>query len=544
MPNITVDLIRKKAEHHDGLLADLEEISLHQLDLEAITCIGNVCRRLKILYLQNNLIRRIEGVHKLKDLDYLNLAVNSVTVIEGLEHCEFLRKLDFTVNFIDVHTLMRSLRNLETLEHLRELYLTGNPCTTWPPYRELVVAVLPQLTKLDGTDVSKSERLRAAANAEANLAALRDAAAERRARDDEKSKAGDDDDEAALYEYTPETRQRMYDKERAKEAAEKAETDAATKFKEPVDLWKQSQQKLNEKVDAQAVERDGKLPSQRNVGRYDFTIDHDDGYGNVVVDIAAPRFLDTSEIDVDIHPRWLQVRIRNNLLLLHTPADVLSDKARVQRVITTGHLLLTMPRADGGDAVTRAAAAAAAGGDGGGENVVNIGGRVVSSSRAAAKEMFRPATTGNVALGRASMRGIVKKKTGDDDDDNDGKATAAAAAAAKEKRHAGISVVGGDDGVGDASVGETVSTASSFQSVRADGNALREVSSKASQKLQRQRDAAAATAQVAADEKRVKEAATAAEAARLANEERLRQRDAGVRAEDYDFDIDDVPDLE
>ena len=43
------------------------------------------CRGLKILYLQNNLIPRIENVSRLKQLVYLNLALNNIETIENLE---------------------------------------------------------------------------------------------------------------------------------------------------------------------------------------------------------------------------------------------------------------------------------------------------------------------------------------------------------------------------------------------------------------------------------------------------------------------------
>ena len=52
MSRITRDLLRRKAEHHDGILPDLEELSLHQLELVKIEVVGDVCRHLKILYLQ------------------------------------------------------------------------------------------------------------------------------------------------------------------------------------------------------------------------------------------------------------------------------------------------------------------------------------------------------------------------------------------------------------------------------------------------------------------------------------------------------------
>jgi protein TilB len=85
MATLTEELIRKKAEHHDGILADLEELSLHQCELSRIEVVGDLCRKLKILYLQNNIIPRIENVSHLKDLQYLNLALNNITKIENLE---------------------------------------------------------------------------------------------------------------------------------------------------------------------------------------------------------------------------------------------------------------------------------------------------------------------------------------------------------------------------------------------------------------------------------------------------------------------------
>ena len=43
------------------------------------------CKGLKILYLQNNLIPRIENVGRLKQLEYLNLALNNVERVENLQ---------------------------------------------------------------------------------------------------------------------------------------------------------------------------------------------------------------------------------------------------------------------------------------------------------------------------------------------------------------------------------------------------------------------------------------------------------------------------
>ena len=173
---LTEDLIRRKAEHNEGMLSTLEEIALHQLDIDKIEVL-NGCRCLQIVYLQNNLISKIEGLHRLKQLDYLNLALNNITKIENLEGCEALRKLDLTVNFVDlvrgppaaghrrltcwqdelhaprtrcarVHDMrmpcpcwqdeLHTVKKLKDNIELRELYLTGNPCEThWEVGRRL-----------------------------------------------------------------------------------------------------------------------------------------------------------------------------------------------------------------------------------------------------------------------------------------------------------------------------------------------------------------------------------------------------------------------
>nr|KAF6300650.1 leucine rich repeat containing 6 [Myotis myotis] len=158
MGRITEDLIRRNAEHNECVIFSLEELSLHQQEIERLEHIDKWCRDLKILYLQNNLIGKIENVSKLKKLEYLNLALNNIEKIENLEGCEGLTKLDLTVNFIG------ELSSVETLRgniHLRELFLVGNPCADFDGYRQFVVATLRQLKWLDGKEIERSERIQA-----------------------------------------------------------------------------------------------------------------------------------------------------------------------------------------------------------------------------------------------------------------------------------------------------------------------------------------------------------------------------------------------
>jgi len=122
------------------------------------------CRKLKILYLQNNIISRMENLFHLKDLVYLNLALNNITAIEGLHNCEFLSKLDLTVNFVDFDTLKDSIEHLQSRSNLKELFMMGNPSEhLWKEDFSLyVVAKLPQLHSLDGTEVTRSLQIKAA----------------------------------------------------------------------------------------------------------------------------------------------------------------------------------------------------------------------------------------------------------------------------------------------------------------------------------------------------------------------------------------------
>ena len=104
--------LKKRAEHNYGRLFDLEEISLHQLNIKRIENLDKFCRNLKIIYLQDNAIMRLENLKRLKVLEYLNVSMNAIEVVEGLDECETLRKLDLTLNFIGKITSIRNLRKV------------------------------------------------------------------------------------------------------------------------------------------------------------------------------------------------------------------------------------------------------------------------------------------------------------------------------------------------------------------------------------------------------------------------------------------------
>ena len=81
--------------------------------------------------------------------------------VENLEGCESLVKLDLTANFVGAPAGLLTVARLHANTALRELFLTGNPCCSHPDYRPFVVGCLPQLSRLDGVEITPSERIAA-----------------------------------------------------------------------------------------------------------------------------------------------------------------------------------------------------------------------------------------------------------------------------------------------------------------------------------------------------------------------------------------------
>jgi len=192
MVRINLDLLRKKAEHNEGCISTLKEVTLHQHEIEKIENLDKLCRRLQILYLQGNVIPKIENLARLRELNYLNLCLNNIRKIENLEHNEALEKLDMTCNFVRDPLCIESLRANKRLE---ELYLIGNPCTDDPDYRDFTIATLTQLKSLDGNEIERSERILATQRLPAIRARFVEEAAARPESESDSESEDDSDDE-------------------------------------------------------------------------------------------------------------------------------------------------------------------------------------------------------------------------------------------------------------------------------------------------------------------------------------------------------------
>mmetsp|Transcript_8642 Transcript_8642/g.26006 ORF Transcript_8642/g.26006 Transcript_8642/m.26006 type:complete len:464 (+) Transcript_8642:186-1577(+) len=340
---ITLALLRKRSEHNEGMISTMEELTLHQEELVAISpLLGSTCRKLKILYLQNNIISKMENLHHMKDLEYLNLALNNIPKIEGLGKCEFLNKLDMTVNFVDVDELEASYTHLRQREHLKELYMMGNPAqANWPGFKNYTIAMLPQLEYLDGERISKSCAIIARQAFPKLALELRELAAAKRAEKAAKEPVDmetlDINDKAP---YTPEVRVKMYEEI----AEQKAEKEAREKERQPRERDHEAEQK--EAVErAREREEQGKI-QQCNQGKWEFHWDEESKPGCIIFELHVQRHLDSSLIDLDVHPKYLSVVIKSKVIRLALPAEVRASDAKAQRSKTSGHLVVTMPKVD------------------------------------------------------------------------------------------------------------------------------------------------------------------------------------------------------
>ncbi|XP_011638328.1 protein tilB homolog [Pogonomyrmex barbatus] len=361
MVKITLELIRKRSEHNEGEISTLEEIALHQENIDKIQLIDRHCRNLKILLLQHNLISKIENLSMLKRLEYLNLALNNIEVIENLEGLESLKKLDLTINFIGN---LQSIKSLRCNEHLEQLILMGNPCTDYEYYRQYVVATLPQLQELDMQTIERSERIKALQIYS-------------RARDDviesyqhyEKTRT---QRRNAAHKTSGSTNQTNMTEEQIENTKNKRNENVNTEQDDESEdecFWKQpsyhtpedriaiaerfakKQEKKNRSSDkSDHPKRMLKLfaPDGRayniNQAKVSFRLNDEDDPNFVVLEVAVYRHLDTSYIDVDVNPTYVRVIIKGKILQLTLPCEVSIERSNVQRNTTTGSLVVTMAR--------------------------------------------------------------------------------------------------------------------------------------------------------------------------------------------------------
>jgi Leucine-rich repeat (LRR) protein len=92
------------------------------------------------------------------NLEVLSLSVNKISTLKDFATCQKLQELYLRKNNITDITEVRYLTNLP---NLKVLWLWDNPCAEAANYREIVINALPNLVKLDNTNITSEEKINA-----------------------------------------------------------------------------------------------------------------------------------------------------------------------------------------------------------------------------------------------------------------------------------------------------------------------------------------------------------------------------------------------
>lgn len=85
---------------------------------------------------------------------------------------------------------------------------------------------------------------------------------------------------------------------------------------------------------------------QCNQGGYEWTFKESEDKTCILFEIAIPKFMDTSLVEVDLQPTYVRCDVKGKITQLKFPDEILVEKSTVQRAMITGILTLTCPKAD------------------------------------------------------------------------------------------------------------------------------------------------------------------------------------------------------
>jgi Leucine-rich repeat len=97
----------------------------------------------------------ISIIRQMPNLEVVSLPVNRITSLKDFQYLTKLTDLSVRKNNI---SQISNLLYLRTLPNLKNLWMMENPISSQANYRLLVVALLPQLEKLDNKEVTAEER--------------------------------------------------------------------------------------------------------------------------------------------------------------------------------------------------------------------------------------------------------------------------------------------------------------------------------------------------------------------------------------------------
>jgi len=77
-----------------------------------------------------------------------------------------------------------------------------------------------------------------------------------------------------------------------------------------------------------------------NQGGYEWSFEESRDKCYLTFRLAVPKFMDTSQLDVDCQPTYVRVGVKDKVTQMLWPDEILCDSAQVQRSQTTGELCI------------------------------------------------------------------------------------------------------------------------------------------------------------------------------------------------------------
>jgi len=111
--------------------------------------------KIKNLNLWGNDLEDVSFIKELPNVEVLSLSVNSIQTLADFANCKKITELYLRKNNI---SNISEIKYLQGLPNLKVLWLCDNPCSELPNYRSIVIKYLPNLIKLDNSEINQAER--------------------------------------------------------------------------------------------------------------------------------------------------------------------------------------------------------------------------------------------------------------------------------------------------------------------------------------------------------------------------------------------------
>ena len=245
---------------------------------------------------------------------YLNLAINRIEHVEGLETCENLVKLDLTLNAIYDY---RDFKSLSRLEKFRELHIIGNPCLDHEMCKQYIIATLPHLEQLDDLAVTRTVRIQAQEAVNEKRKQIEEAVFER------KHKPWDDGSENSDY---------------VDNCANVRLNNAATKTAQEY-----AEQHKHISGPHTKGDRDENGPRQWNTLKFPYTLEWNYEKQQILFTLNLPQYLSSDFVRVEVEEDYVFVSVKDNSIQIRLDHHVNASLASVHRITTTGQLKVYMP---------------------------------------------------------------------------------------------------------------------------------------------------------------------------------------------------------